>query len=51
MIKIGEMKRCQLRKDIAEYISCYIKKRIKLNLNEMSPMEYRAHYNIIIKFI
>lgn len=35
----------QLKKDIAEYISYYNKDRIKLNLNGMSPMEYRAHYN------
>lgn len=35
----------QLRKDIVEYIGYYNKKRIKLNLNGMSPIEYRAHYN------
>lgn len=35
----------QLRKDITEYIDYYNKERIKLNLNGMSPMEYRAHYN------
>lgn len=34
----------QLKKDIKEYICYYNKKRIKLNLNGMSPMEYRAHY-------
>jgi len=34
-----------LRKDITEYIGYYNKERIKLNLNGMSPMEYRAHYN------
>ncbi|MBG6235756.1 putative transposase, partial [Pedobacter sp. CAN_A7] len=35
----------QLKKDIAEYICYYNMERIKLNLNGMSPMEYRAHYN------
>lgn len=35
----------QLKKDIADYICYYNKERIKLNLNGMSPMEYRAHYN------
>lgn len=35
----------QLKKDIEEYIGYYNKERIKLNLNGMSPMEYRAHYN------
>lgn len=35
----------QLKKDIQEYIEYYNKHRIKLNLNGMSPMEYRAHYN------
>lgn len=35
----------QLKKDIADYIGYYNKERIKLNLNGMSPMEYRAHYN------
>ncbi|WP_184629284.1 IS3 family transposase [Pedobacter cryoconitis] len=35
----------QLKKDIEEYIGYYNKKRIKLNLNGMSPTEYRAHYN------
>jgi putative transposase len=34
-----------LKKDIEEYIQYYNKDRIKLNLNGMSPMEYRAHYN------
>lgn len=34
----------QLKKDIKDYICYYNKKRIKLNLNGMSPMEYRAHY-------
>jgi putative transposase len=35
----------QLKKDITEYICYYNKERLKLNLNGMSPMEYRAHYN------
>jgi len=35
----------QLKKDIRDYIDYYNNKRIKLNLNGMSPMEYRAHYN------
>lgn len=34
----------QLKNDIKNYISYYNKKRIKLNLNGMSPTEYRAHY-------
>lgn len=34
-----------LKKDIEEYIQYYNRDRIKLNLNGMSPMEYRAHYN------
>jgi putative transposase len=34
----------QLKKDIKDYIRYYNNKRIKLNLNGMSPMEYRAHY-------
>lgn len=35
----------QLKKDIADYIGYYNNERIKLNLNGMSPIEYRAHYN------
>lgn len=35
----------QLKKDITDYICYYNKERLKLNLNGMSPMEYRAHYN------
>lgn len=35
----------QLRSDICEYIEYYNNNRIKLNLNGMSPIEYRAHYN------
>lgn len=35
----------QLKKDIREYIEYYNNNRIKLNLNGMSPMEYRAQYN------
>jgi putative transposase len=35
----------QLKEDIKEYIWYYNNERLKLNLNGMSPMEYRAHYN------
>jgi putative transposase len=35
----------QLKIDIKDYICYYNKERLKLNLNGMSPMEYRAHYN------
>ena len=34
----------ELRKDIKEYITYYNNDRIKLNLNGMSPIQYRAHY-------
>lgn len=34
----------QLTNDIKDYIYYYNKNRIKLNLNGMSPTEYRAHY-------
>jgi putative transposase len=34
----------QLKKEIIEYITYYNKERIKLNLNGMSPINYRAHY-------
>lgn len=34
----------QLKKDIKEYIKYYNNERIKLKLNGMSPIEYRAHY-------
>lgn len=34
----------KLKQDIEEYIEYYNRDRIKLNLNGMSPMEYRAHY-------
>ncbi|MGJ1267188.1 IS3 family transposase [Sphingobacterium spiritivorum] len=34
----------QLKKDIKDYIRYYNNKRIKLNLNGMSPIEFRAHY-------
>ncbi|HBI89493.1 MULTISPECIES: IS3 family transposase [Sphingobacterium] len=30
--------------EIEDYISYYNNQRIKLNLNGMSPTEYRAHY-------
>ncbi|HSD05865.1 IS3 family transposase, partial [Flavobacterium sp.] len=30
--------------EIKEYIKYYNKERIKLNLNGMSPIQYRAHY-------
>jgi putative transposase len=35
----------QLKGDIDEYIEYYNTKRIKLNLNGMSPIQYRAHYS------
>jgi len=35
----------QLKTDITDYICYYNNERLKLNLNGMSPMEYRAHYN------
>ena len=34
----------QLKQDIKTYIKYYNNERIKLNLNGMSPIEYRAHY-------
>ena len=34
----------QLKKEISEYIHYYNNDRIKLNLNGMSPIQYRAHY-------
>ena len=34
----------QLKKDIKEYIKYYNNERIKLNLNGMSPIEYRTNY-------
>lgn len=34
----------ELKKDIKEYIYYYNNDRIKLNLNGMSPIKYRAHY-------
>jgi putative transposase len=34
----------QLKKEIAEYITYYNNDRIKLNLNGMSPIQYRAHH-------
>ena len=33
-----------LKKEINEYIKYYNNDRIKLNLNGMSPIEYRAHH-------
>lgn len=33
-----------LKNDIDDYIEYYNKDRIKLNLNGMSPIQYRAHY-------
>jgi putative transposase len=35
----------QLKKEIKEYIDYYNIERIKLNLNGMSPIQYRAHYH------
>ncbi len=34
----------ELTKDIIEYIKYYNNKRIRTNLNGMSPVEYRAHH-------
>ena len=34
----------ELKKEIEEYIRYYNHDRIKLNLNGMSPIQYRAHY-------
>jgi putative transposase len=34
----------QLKQDIKTYIKYYNNERIKLNLNGMSPIEYRANY-------
>lgn len=34
----------ELKKEIKEYITYYNNDRIKLNLNGMSPIQYRAHY-------
>lgn len=34
----------QLKKEIKQYIIYYNNKRIKSNLNKMSPIQYRAHY-------
>ncbi|MHA8080984.1 IS3 family transposase, partial [Aquirufa regiilacus] len=34
----------QLKKEIKSYIKYYNHERIKMNLNGMSPVEYRAHY-------
>ena len=36
-----------LKKDIINYIKYYNNKRIRLNLNGMSPVQYRAQYQII----
>ena len=35
----------QLKKEIKDYINYYNNDRIKLNLNGMSPIQYRAHYH------
>ncbi|MCE7067746.1 IS3 family transposase, partial [Dyadobacter sp. CY326] len=32
------------KKEIKAYITYYNNDRIKLNLNGMSPVQYRAHY-------
>src|SRR5690606_32475067 len=34
----------ELTQDIKEYIQYYNNERIRINLNGMSPVEYRAHY-------
>lgn len=36
----------ELKTDIKNYIRYYNHKRIRLNLNGMSPIQYRAHYHI-----
>ncbi|WP_409934791.1 IS3 family transposase [Aggregatibacter kilianii] len=36
----------QLRADIEEYIVYYNQKRIKLDLKELSPVQYKAQYLI-----
>lgn len=41
-----------LKHEIIEYINYYNNERIELNLKEMSPIQYRAHYyQINYKFI
>jgi len=35
----------ELKNDIKQYITYYNRDRIKLNLNGMSPVQYRAHYS------
>lgn len=35
----------ELKTEIKQYIKYYNHERIKLNLNGMSPIQYRAHYN------
>lgn len=35
----------ELKTEITQYIKYYNHERIKLNLNGMSPIQYRAHYN------
>ena len=37
----------ELKEDIKEYINYYNNDRIRLNLNGMSPAQYRAHHTII----
>jgi len=34
----------ELKKEIKDYITYYNNDRIKLNLNGMSPIQYRAHH-------
>ncbi len=36
----------ELKEEINEYIYYYNNDRLKLNLNGMSPIQYRAHYEI-----
>ena len=38
----------QLKQDIEEYIDYYNYDRIRINLNGMSPIKYRAHLKEII---
>lgn len=40
----------KVKHDIKEYIKYYNYDRIRLNLNEMSPVQYRAHSEKLIQF-
>ncbi|MFR1281879.1 MAG: IS3 family transposase [Parabacteroides distasonis] len=34
----------EFKEELEKYIDWYNKKRIKMKLNGMSPVQYRAHY-------